>query len=122
MACTAQAEGGCWEEGQDGGQVCSRELDLEEDPDVVDGSPGGLKNGPPHANLRVLLSHRPHLSTGKPSKCNTSLNLNLNTAQNKFAVVARVLVCSRARHRKSISTKILWRFTFVPRTPKIITF
>ena len=29
---------------------------------------------------------------------------------------------NRARHRKSISTKMLWGFTFVPRTPKITTF
>ena len=29
---------------------------------------------------------------------------------------------SRARHRKSISTKMLWGFTFVPRTQKITTF
>ena len=103
MACTAQAEGGCWEEGQDGGQVCSRELDLEEDPDVVDGSPGGLKNGSPHANLRVLLSHRPHLSTGKPSKYNTNLNF---PAQNELSCVARVLGCSLSLETWSFRTMV----------------
>ena len=29
---------------------------------------------------------------------------------------------NRARHQKSISTKMQWGFTFVPRTPKITTF
>ena len=36
--------------------------------------------------------------------------------------VYEIRLDSRARHRKSISTKMLWGFTFVPRTPKITNF
>ena len=45
--------------------MAAREPDVEEGSDVVDGDAGGLQDGPPHAHLPVLHTHRTHLASGR---------------------------------------------------------
>ncbi len=51
--------------GKDLGPLAPRDPHLEEDPDVLDGDPGGKQDGAPHADLRVFLPNGTHLTSGR---------------------------------------------------------